>query len=167
MAIRQITRYGNPVLRNECKPVDKIDEEVKQLVQDMFDTLHQAKELGLAAPQVGVNLKVCIIDLTQIDFDADPLVLINPEIIEKNGSVSGEEGCLSFPGLYFDVIRAEQVTAEFQDLEGNHKRIKAYGMAARAVQHETDHLNGVLFVDYLSATERDLYAGKLRKIKVG
>jgi peptide deformylase len=167
MAIRQITRYGEPVLRNECEPVGEIDEEVKQLVQDMFDTLHRSKGLGLAAPQVGVNLKICIIDLTQIDFDAEPLVLINPEILENKGEIIGEEGCLSFPGLYFDVHRAERVTVEYQDVDGNHKRVTAYGMAARAIQHETDHLKGVLFIDYLSATERDLYAGKLRKIKVG
>lgn len=167
MAVREIVRYGSPVLRENCEPVEKIDDRVKKLVRDMFDTLRKANGLGLAAPQVGVNLRVFIIDLTQVDFDAEPLVFINPEIIEKKGNVLGEEGCLSFPGLYFDVPRAEEVVVEYQDLEGKRKRLKAFGMTARAIQHENDHLNGVLFVDYLSAAERDIYAGRLKKIKVG
>jgi peptide deformylase len=167
MAVREIVRYGEPVLREICKPVEKIDDRVKKLVRDMFDTLRKANGLGLAAPQVGVNLRVFIVDLTQVDFDAEPLVFINPEIIEKKGEVIGEEGCLSFPGLYFDVPRAEEVVVEYQDLEGKRKRMKAYGMTARAIQHENDHLRGVLFIDYLSAAERDIYAGRLKKIKVG
>ncbi len=167
MAIRQIVRYGDPVLRKPAEAVEKIDEEVKGLVQDMFDTLRNAKGLGLAAPQVGVSKRVFIVDLTQVDFDAEPLVLINPEIVEMKGEIVGEEGCLSFPGLYFDVARAEHVVIEFTDLEGKRKRIKAYGLTARALQHENDHLNAKLFIDYLSAAQRDLFAGKLKKIKVG
>jgi len=167
MAIRQIVRYGHPALRNKSEPVEKINEDVKQLARDMFDTLHKAKGLGLAAPQVGVNLRVFIIDLSQVDFDAEPQVFINPVIIEKKGEFMGEEGCLSFPGLYFDLPRAESVVVEFQDLDGTKKRLKAFGLTAKAIQHENDHLDGVLFIDYLSAAERDLFAGKLRRIKVG
>jgi peptide deformylase len=167
MAVREIVRYGDSVLRNESKPVEKIDDKVKALVHDLFDTLRRAKGLGLSAPQVGENLRIFIIDLTQVDFDAEPLVIINPEIIEKKGEVIGEEGCLSFPGLYFDVPRGEQVVVEYQDLEGSRKRIRAYGLTARAIQHENDHLDGVLFIDYLSAAQRDLFAGRLKKIKVG
>jgi peptide deformylase len=167
MAVREIVRYGEPVLREDCRPVEKIDDHVKKLVRDMFDTLHKANGLGLAAPQVGEDLRLFIIDLSQVDFDAEPLVIINPEIIEKKGEVVGEEGCLSFPGLYFDVPRAEEVVVEYQDLEGKRKRMKAYGMTARAIQHENDHLNGVLFIDYLSAAQRDIFAGRLKKIKVG
>lgn len=167
MAIRRIVRYGHPALRNVSEPVEKIDEDVKQLVQDMFDTLRKAKGLGLAAPQVGVNLRIFIVDLSQIDFDAEPQVFINPVIIEKSGELTGEEGCLSFPGLYFDVTRSESVVMEYQDLDGNNKKVKAFGFAAKALQHEYDHLNGVLFIDYLSAADRDLFAGKLRRIKVG
>ena len=167
MAVRKIVRYGDPVLREISKPIEKIDESVKKLVQDMFDTLHKANGLGLCAPQVGVNLRVFIVDLTQVDFDAEPLVLINPKIIDKKGEMTGEEGCLSFPGLYFDVTRAEEVVVEFQDLEGNHKRINARGLAARAMQHENDHLDGVLFIDSLTAAKRDLFSGRLKKIKVG
>jgi len=167
MAIRQIVRYGDPVLREPTEAVEKIDEEVKALVQDLFDTLRDAKGLGLAAPQIGVSKKVFIVDLSQVDFDAEPLVLINPEIIEKKGESVGKEGCLSFPGLYFNVPRGEHVVIEYTDLEGKRKRIKAYGMTARALQHENDHLDGKLFIDYLSAAQRDLFAGKLKKIKVG
>ena len=167
MAIRQIVRYGHPALRKKSEPVEKIDEDVKQLVRDMFDTLHKAKGLGLSGPQVGINLRVFIVDLSQIDFDAEPQAFINPVIIEKKGEFTGEEGCLSFPGLYFDLTRAESAVMEFQDLDGNKKRLKAYGLAAKAIQHESDHLDGVLFIDYLSAAERDLFAGKLRRIKVG
>jgi len=167
MAYREIVHYGHSALRNKNQPVEKIDAEVKELVQGMFDSLHKAKGLGLAAPQVGVNLRLFIVDLTAIDFDADPLVVINPEIIEKKGEVTGEEGCLSFPGLYFDVKRAEQIVMKFTDLEGRQNQIKAFGMTARALQHEYDHLDGTLFIDHLSASERDLFAGKLKKIKVG
>jgi peptide deformylase len=167
MAVRRIVRYGEPVLREMCEPVDKIDDEVRELVQDMFDTLRNARGLGLAAPQVGVNLRVFIIDLSQVDFDAEPLIVINPEIINKQGSESGEEGCLSFPGLFFEVERAEQVTLDYHDLDGNPKRLEASGLAARAIQHEYDHLNGKLFIDYLSATKRDLISGRLKKLKVG
>jgi len=167
MAVREIIRYGDPVLRKICEPVEKIDGKIKGLVQDMLDSLRKAKGLGLAAPQVGVNQQIFIVDLSQVDFDAEPLVFINPEITDKQGEVAAEEGCLSFPGLYFEVSRAEQVTVRFQDLEGNHKQLKAMGIAARAIQHEYDHLQGVLFIDHLSAAERDLFAGKLRKIKVG
>lgn len=167
MAVREIVRYGNPVLRKMSEPVEKVDDEVKALVEDMFTTLRRAKGLGLAAPQVGENLRVFIIDLTQVDFDAEPLVFINPEIIERQGSEVGEEGCLSFPGLFFEVERAESVTVDYIDLDGNPKRMKASGLLARAVQHENDHLNGKLFIDYLSATQRDLISGRLKKLKVG
>lgn len=167
MAVREIVRYGNPVLRKMSEPVEKIDDEVRELVQDMFDTLRHAKGLGLAAPQVGINLRLFIIDLTQVDFDAEPLVFINPEITDRQGSEIGEEGCLSFPGLYFDVERADQIVVEFTDLEDDRKRMETSGLLARAVQHEFDHLNGRLFIDHLSATQRDLISGRLKKLKVG
>lgn len=167
MAIREIVHYGHPALRKENQPVEEITAEVKELVQDMLDTLHQAKGLGLAAPQVGVNLRIFIADLSAIDFDAEALAVINPEIIERKGEVSGEEGCLSFPGLYFNVNRAEQIEMTFMDPDGNKHRIKAYGMTARVLQHEYDHLDATLYIDHLSAAERDLFAGKLKKIKVG
>jgi len=167
MAIREIVHYGHPALRNENQPVEKIDAEVKELVRDMLDSLHSAKGLGLAAPQMGVNLRLFIVDLSAIDFDAEPMVLINPEIIEKKGEVTGEEGCLSFPGLYFDIKRAEQIVIKFTNLEGRQRKVKAFGMTARALQHEYDHLEGTLFIDHLSAAERDLFSGKLKKIKVG
>ena len=145
MAIREIVHYGHPALRKENAPVEELTAEVKTLVQDMLDTLHKAKGLGLAAPQVGVNLRIFIVDLSAIDFDAEPMVVINPEIIEKKGEVAGEEGCLSFPGLYFDVKRAEQIVMQFTDLDGKRHQIKAYGMTARALQHEYDHLQATLF----------------------
>jgi len=131
----------------------------------MFDTLKRAKGLGLSAPQVGDNRRIFILDLSSVSLEHDKMVFINPEIIEQDGEQIGEEGCLSFPGLYLEIPRALKVVCEFTDLEGNRRQIEAEGLAARAIQHELDHLNGKLFIDYLTPGDRELISGKLKKIK--
>jgi len=167
MANSLVRKYGDPVLREKCKPVEVFDEELKSFVESMFSIMKAARGVGLAAPQVGDTRRVFIIDLSEHDFDAEPMVFINPVIEEREGEQPGEEGCLSFPGLYLEVTRPERLILRFQDLEGRTQRVEAQGFAARAIQHESDHLDGVLFIDHLTPSERDMLAGKLKKIKVG
>lgn len=163
----QVRKYGDPVLRKMCEPVKVFDENLRKFAEKMFSIMKAARGLGLAAPQVGDNRRMFVIDLSGQDFDSEPMVFVNPEIESTQGDVVAEEGCLSFPGLFCEVNRAEKVTVKFQDLDGETHRVEATGLAARAIQHESDHLDGVLFVDHLSSTERDLLAGRLKKIKVG
>lgn len=163
----QVRKYGDPVLRKRCEPVEVFDDDLRKFTEKMFSMMKAAKGLGLAAPQVGDTRRMFVIDLSGQDFDSEPMVFVNPEIESSQGDVVAEEGCLSFPGLFFEVSRAENITVKFQDLDGETHRVEATGLASRAIQHEYDHLSGVLFIDHLSSTERDLLAGRLRKIKVG
>jgi peptide deformylase len=140
---------GSPVLREETKPVTAITEDLRRLVEDMFETMRAAQGIGLAAPQVGRLERVAVIDV-----DNDPIVLINPEIIGEAGSERAEEGCLSIPDIYGDVDRAARVTVRATDLEGNMFEREATDLLARAFQHEIDHLHGKLFIDYLSFLKR-------------
>ncbi len=167
MAKLAICKYGDQVLRKKTEPVTEINDEIKKLVSDMFETMYAAPGVGLAAPQVGVSLRICVIDVRP-DGKSSPLAMINPEIVEGENKVLAEEGCLSFPGLYEKVKRYEKITAEFTDLKGKRIRLKAEGFLAKALQHETDHLDGKLFIDYLpdfkrKAVERDIK----RKKKAG
>ncbi len=165
MARQEIVLYNDPVLRRVSEPVTEVNDEVRAFVEEMFNTLKRAKGLGLSAPQVGVNWRIFILDLSSSSLDYDKLVFINPEIVEIDGEQFGEEGCLSFPGLFLDIARAHRVVCEYTDLEGQRQRITAEGLPARAIQHEYDHLNGKLFIDYLTPVDRELIAGKLKKIK--
>lgn len=167
MAGNLVRKYGDPVLRESCEPVVVFDEELKRFAEKMFSIMKSANGLGLAAPQVGDTRRMFIVDLSSQDFDAEPMVFINPEIESTKGTETGEEGCLSFPGLFLEVVRAERVTVKFQDVEGKTHRVEATGLAARAIQHENDHLNGVLFIDHIPSVDREILAGKLKKIKVG
>jgi peptide deformylase len=133
----------------------------------MFSIMKSANGLGLAAPQVGDARRLFVIDLSGQDFDAEPIAFINPEIEAAEGDETSEEGCLSFPGLFVEIPRAKEVTVKYQDIKGEYPRLEATTLAARAIPHENDHLDGVLFVDHLSSVERDLLAGRLRKLRVG
>ncbi len=164
MAVRPIVIYGDPVLRENAKPVEEIDQEVKDLVADMIATLQDANGLGLAAPQVGVSKRIFITDLSSLELTESMRVFINPEIVESSGEVILEEGCLSFPGLYQKVSRPEQVKIKALDVEGHEFELEVSGMLARAILHEFDHLEGVLFIDHLSSLSRALIKGKLRKL---
>ena len=157
--------YGDPVLREKCEEVTEVNRGAKDLVADMIATLKNANGLGLAAPQVGVPLRIFIIDLSSIDLTESVKVFINPRIEETSGEVSMEEGCLSFPGIYQTITRPEKVKVRATGLDGKEFTLGATGMLARAIQHENDHLDGVLFIDYFSSLSRALIKGKLSKLK--
>jgi peptide deformylase len=167
MANNLVRKFGDPVLRERCEPVTVFDGDLKRFAERMFSILKSANGVGLAAPQAGDTRRLFIIDLSGQDFDSEPIVFVNPVIEKVEGEQQGEEGCLSFPGLYLDVKRPEKVTVSFQDLDGKSHRIEATGLAARAILHENDHLDGILFIDHISAYDREMLAGRLKKLKVG
>ena len=141
MALRQIVKIGEPVLRKKSKVVKEINDRIIELLDDMADTMYEADGVGLAAPQVGILRRICVIDV----MDGDPIILINPEIIETAGEQTDEEGCLSIPGKCASVTRADYVKVKSFDMELNPVIIEGEGLRARALQHEIDHLDGVLY----------------------
>jgi peptide deformylase len=151
MAILPIRVLPDPVLRQKAKRVRTIDNSVKKLIGDMIETMHAVPgRVGLAAPQVGVSLRVIVIGLPE----EEDIVLINPEIVRRSGERSVTEGCLSVPGYYGEIKRAESVTAKGRDPTGKEIRIKGNGLLAQALEHETDHLNGVLYIDHLENKDK-------------
>ncbi len=164
--IRKILKYGDPVLETACGPVTDFDTpELRELVEDMFETMYEANGVGLAAPQIGVSKRLTVIDCSGGEAAGEKLVLINPEIISLEGQQVGEEGCLSIPGFREDVKRARKVVARAQDLQGNSFEVTGEELLARAIQHENDHLNGILFLQHLSPLKRELIKRKIRKLK--
>ncbi len=164
MAERPIVKYGDPILREISQPVDSVDQSVKDLVSDMVDTLKKAQGLGLAAVQIGVRKRVFIVDLSAVDLKATLKVFINPEIVGTSGEVELEEGCLSFPGIYQRIIRPASVRVRAMDINGQTFELEANGLGARAIIHEFDHLEGKLFIDYISPIARTLLKGRLKKL---
>lgn len=164
MAIRPIVIYGTPVLREVAKAVDDIPTDALRVVADLKATLADANGLGLAAPQIGESLRVFIVDLSAVDITADTTVFINPEILETSGSIEIEEGCLSFPGIYQRITRSERVKVKAWDENGKAFIMEADGLVARAVLHEFDHLEGVLFIDHFPAVNRALVERKLKRL---
>ena len=143
-----IHKLGDAVLRTPARRIGKVDDAIRDLARDMLISMYAARGIGLAAPQIGVHQQLLVIDLEIEDADSPPLVLINPEITAVGGSIcTYEEGCLSIPGVYLDVVRPSVVEVSYRDAFGRPKRLKADGLMARCIQHEMDHLNGVLFVD--------------------
>ncbi len=161
MAILDILKFPDPRLRNRAKPVQEVDESVRKLADDMLETMYDAPGIGLAATQVGVARQVIVIDISE-ERD-DPLVLINPQILQSEGEEEMEEGCLSVPGFYDTIKRAEKVRLKALDREGNELVRDLDGLLAVCVQHEIDHLHGKLFVDYLSRLKRERIRKKLEK----
>ena len=162
--IYPIVKFGNPVLEKPAEKVGVFDEELKQLVDDMFESMYAARGVGLAAPQIGIPLRIAVIDIT---FKEDPgakLVLVNPEIIHKEGRHTQSEGCLSIPDFRENVNRAKVVTVRAQDLDGKVFENTGDDLLARAFQHEPDHLNGKLYISHISALKRDLIKRKIRKL---
>jgi peptide deformylase len=164
VAERPIVIYGDPILREVSEPVEKVDREIKDLVAGMIATLKKAKGLGLAAVQVGVLKRLFVVDLSAVEMTEPLKVFINPEVVASDGEVEMEEGCLSFPGLYQRIVRPAKVKIRATDLDGNRFEMTAQGLAARAILHEYDHLEGKLFVDYLSPLARTMIKGRLRKL---
>ena len=152
MAVRQIRVIGDEILNKKCKPVKEMTDRTKELIEDMFETMYEANGVGLAAPQVGILRRICVIDV----MDGDPIILINPEIIETAGEQTDEEGCLSIPGKCASVTRADYVKVKSFDMELNPVIIEGEGLRARALQHEIDHLDGVLYGDRANEPYHDV-----------
>jgi peptide deformylase len=162
--IYPIVKFGNPVLETPAEPIKVFDDELKQLVEDMFESMYAAHGVGLAAPQIGISKRLAVIDVT---FKEDPnakLVLANPEIIHTEGKQTQNEGCLSIPDFREPVKRANKVTVRAQDVNGKWYEKTGEELLARAFLHETDHLNGKLYISHISALKRDLIKRKIKKL---
>ena len=166
MTVRTLHLLGSPVLRQKSASVAKVDNAVRQLVDDLFETMRAAKGVGLAANQIGVARRVAVVDIGE--EDPPPLVLINPVIVERgDDDETAEEGCLSIPEIFGDVTRPLRIVVEALDQQGKRSRTEAHGYKARAIQHEIDHLDGILFLDHLSAVKRGLLLSKWKKSRKG
>ena len=163
MAIREILKYPHPLLKKRSREVDQIDGELKGLIQDMTETMYDAGGIGLAAPQVGISSRVIVIDASPIDPQQPLFVMINPEIFLEGGDIDHEEGCLSVPDCLEKVKRREKVQVRGISPEGKKVKIAGEGILAFALQHEIDHLNGVLILDRVSPLKRDVYRRKVKK----
>jgi peptide deformylase len=175
-----IRQYGDPALRAKGKRVDKIDNRIRELAMDMIETMHAANGVGLAAPQIGEALQLTVLDISQVedrptqmklngqDVDpksAMPLVLINPEVELRTEIEMGTEGCLSFPEISGQIERAKSIVARAQSLDGDKVEIEASGFLARAMQHEVDHLNGILFIDRMSSAAKTALSSRLKRLQ--
>jgi peptide deformylase len=174
MAIREILIWPDPELLKVSQRIEAIDDEVKKLAADMLETMYDAEGVGLAAPQVGVHKRLVVIDIhsqdreeheAEVPSGRDPLVLVNPEFVLKEGELSWEEGCLSVPGETGVVTRCAHVKVRYQDLDGNTHELEAEGLKAVALQHECDHLDGKLFVDYVSRLKRNVIRRKMERLR--
>jgi peptide deformylase len=163
--IREIVKYPDPVLERETEPVTEFNDELRQFVDDMFESMYAAKGIGLAAPQVGVSRRLTVIDLSFKERPEERIVLINPEIVLREGKQYEEEGCLSLPEIREKVSRAARVKVRAQDLDGNWFEMEGTELLARAFQHEIDHLDGILFFRRVSALKRDLILRRIRKMQ--
>ena len=163
--IRPIVLYPDPILQRPSEPIVEFDDKLRAFVDDMFESMYAAKGIGLAAPQVGVSKRLTVIDVSFDKTPEDKLVLINPEIIVREGKQYGEEGCLSLPEIREKVHRAAKVTVRAQDARGEWFEKSGEELLSRAFQHEIDHLDGVLFISRVSALKRDLLLRKIRKMQ--
>ncbi|HXA57101.1 MAG TPA: peptide deformylase [Candidatus Acidoferrum sp.] len=163
--IHPIVKYGDPVLETPTKPVTKFDEELQKLTDDMFESMYAAQGVGLAAPQIGIGLRVAVIDVSNGKNAEAKIVCANPEIIHAEGEQREEEGCLSLPGFRGYVARPQYVTIRAYDMSGKEYEMRGEGLLARAFCHEIDHLHGTLFITHLGMLKRDLIKRKIRKLK--
>ncbi|MGB8770062.1 MAG: peptide deformylase [Candidatus Korobacteraceae bacterium] len=162
--VYEIVKFGDPVLEKPAAPVTVFDDELRKLVEDMFESMYAAHGVGLAAPQIGIGKRIAVIDVT---FKEDPdakIVLVNPEIIRTEGRLTADEGCLSLPEFREKVTRPRRVTARAQNVEGKTIEVNGEELLARALVHETDHLNGRLYISHISALKRDMMKRKIRKL---
>lgn len=161
MAVLPLHVLGSPILRTRADEIDTIDDELRELIEDLYETMYAAKGIGLAANQVGLTRRVAVVDAG----DSPPLTLINPIIVESEGKIRAEEGCLSIPDLFGDVDRAKRIVVETTSLDNERQRHELFDMAARAVQHEIDHLDGIVFLDRLSPLRRRMLLKKWKKLR--
>ncbi len=164
MAVRTILHYPEPLLKKISEPVSEFDDALKELAKDMAETMYDAPGVGLAAPQVGELKRLIVIDCSGRDEEPDLIVAVNPEIVEAEGESCEEEGCLSVPEYYASVKRFNRVKMSYQDVEGKPHQRQAEGLLAVAMQHEIDHLQGILFVDHLSPLKRSIFRKKYQKL---
>ena len=160
MAILTVRKYGDPLLRRRAAPVTDVTPELRATIADMIDTMYDEAGIGLAAPQVGIPLRLMVVG---DDRGREPRALINPVIVDRGGEVTAEEGCLSIPGIFAEVTRSEWVDVETTDIEGRPVKIRGRGLLARVLQHEIDHLDGILFIDRLDPVARDRIKRRIKK----
>ena len=166
--LRKILTEPDPIPRKKCEPLEKVDTETKKLMDDMLETMYAAPGIGLAAIQVGILKRLVVIDISKGEEEKKPMFLINPQIIHRSKKTSiYEEGCLSLPGQFAEIERPAECTLKYIDYNGKEKELKADGLLATCIQHEVDHLNGILFIDYLSKLKKDMAIKKLVKQKKG
>lgn len=163
--VREILIWPDPILKKKAAKVARVDDSVRALVKDMFETMYSADGVGLAAPQVGVLQRVIVLDTRPRQPESNPIAMINPEIIAMEGETTYTEGCLSIPGEAEDVDRAAVVTVRYLDTEGHEQTLTADGLLAIAIQHETDHLDGTVFVDHISTLKRELIRKRMKRVK--
>ncbi|WP_421358587.1 peptide deformylase [Agrobacterium rosae] len=164
MTIKPLIILPDPLLRQQSKPIEQVDAEITRLADDMLDTMYDAPGIGLAAIQIGVPRRMLVIDISREDEDRNPVVFINPEILKMSDDVSAyEEGCLSIPDYYAEVERPASLTVAYIDRDGKKQTVEADGLLATCLQHEMDHLNGVLFIDHISRLKRDMVIKKFTK----
>jgi peptide deformylase len=163
VAVLEILKYPHPLLKKRCEKVDRIDGEVKKLIRDMTETMYQANGIGLAACQVGVSRRVIVVDVSPIDPEKEFFAMVNPEVISEEGEIEHEEGCLSVPDCLEKLKRKEKVLVRGFSPAGKEIEISAEGILAIAIQHEIDHVNGVLILDRISRLKREIYRNKLKK----
>ena len=166
MTNRTIIIEPDPILRKKSEPLEKVDDEIRSLLDDMLETMYNAPGIGLAAVQVGILKRLIVIDISKEDKKKEPIFLINPKIVFKSSNTSThEEGCLSLPGHFAEIERPAECQIKFIDYNGKEKELSAKGLLATCIQHEVDHLNGILFIDYLSKLKKDMIVKKLIKHK--
>ena len=160
MAVLKVRKYGDPVLRRRAAEISEVTPEIHRTIADMVETMYDEAGIGLAAPQVGVSLRLMVVGH---DERREPRALINPRIVDRGGQVTAEEGCLSIPGVFAQVARAEWVDVEAKDVDGHPVKLHGRGLLARVLQHEIDHLDGVLFIDHLDPVARDRIKRRIKK----
>ena len=166
MTIKKILIEPDPILRKKSDPVQAVDDHVRKLMDDMIETMYKAPGIGLAATQIGILKRIVVIDISKDDEKKNPLFIVNPEIINQSKNTSiHEEGCLSLPGQFAEIERPAECTLKYIDYHGKEKKLKANGLLATCIQHEVDHLNGILFIDYLSKLKKDIIIKKVSKDK--
>lgn len=165
MALLDVCTYPNPVLRKQAQPVDEVDHKIRKLVDDMAETMYEAPGIGLAANQVGLPLRLLVIDLQKEEYEQGLITLINPEIIAAQGTTTFEEGCLSVPEFFANVKRHEEVTVRALNVDGKRIEVQASGLLAVVLQHEIDHLHGRLFIDHINPIKRDIFKRKWKKMQ--
>jgi peptide deformylase len=165
MALREVLQFPDPRLKQVCEPIEEITDELRELARDMCEVMYDEPGIGLAAPQVGAGVRLIVIDTEWSEEGAEksPTVIVNPELAERVGSIVWEEGCLSVPDLTAEVTRSERVTVRGRDLDGNEIVEQAEGLRAVCLQHEVDHLDGVLFIDRISRLKRSMYVKRRKK----